>query len=158
MIDENLDNWHWQHSWCFWRKMLKRYNQKCKWKFNFNDELHCEKRSVTSKGNDDYNNFLQGKEHLLCQYLNSWDLTFKKRIDCNKLTTCTPWQIGNRYKWCNKIIQGPGHNHAVVDVVVSHHDHCCNTHTWKSNYVHLITLDYMEVHCINYFTLFERYM
>ena len=34
--------------------------------------------TMTRMGNNDYNNFLQGKEHLLCQYLNSWDLTFKK--------------------------------------------------------------------------------
>ena len=49
---------------------------------NFTTKKELQPARVT---NDDYNNFLQGKEHLQCQYLNLWDLTFRNGILLPKL-------------------------------------------------------------------------
>ena len=55
------------------------------------------------------------------------------------LTASIPWQIWNGDKRGHKVIEGPGHDHAIVDIVVGDHHHGGYAHSCNGKNTNCIT-------------------
>ena len=87
-----------------------------------------------------FSNIMQETNFVLAWFLNRFMKTFSSFfLMCfRKITASIPRQIRNGNKWRNEVIQRPSHNDAVIDVVVSDHDHCSNADAWKKKATSMI--------------------